>query len=98
MSIGAGQSCCRPSGCLLATRPPADPSLAPATPISHIELEAVVFDEITLFERKVPWRHLVHENLTGFKEMFISSDTFSMAHRLPHRVGGRVFREAADDV
>ena len=57
-----------------------------------------MFDEITLFERKVPWRHLVHENLTGFKEMFISSDTFSMAHRLPHRVGGRAFREAADDV
>jgi hypothetical protein len=43
-------------------------SLAPATTVSHIEFEAVMPDEFTLFVRKVPWRHLVLEELTDFKK------------------------------
>ena len=46
-----------------------DRSLALATPVSHIEFEAVMLDELTLFVRKVPWRHVVQEELTGFKKI-----------------------------
>ena len=46
-----------------------DRSLAPATTVSHIEFEAVIPDELTLFVRKVPWRHLVLEDLTDFKKI-----------------------------
>lgn len=49
--------------------------------------------------RKVPWRHLLHENLTGLEKMlhhlwghgFHGPPPFSQA-------GGRAFQEAADDV
>jgi chorismate-pyruvate lyase len=44
-------------------------SLIPATTVSHIEFEAVVLDELTLFVRKVLRKHLVQEELTGVKKM-----------------------------
>ena len=67
--------------------------------VFRIEFEAVVRHETTLFLRKVPWRHLLHENLTGLEKMLhhLWGHGFH-AYRLSHSVGGRAFQEAADDV